>query len=561
MFNRPVIEIELTPVSLRVSVMGRADATVHTPLDRSAWENTWSSGLRMIDEPLRAALRRLGVGPKARAVVTYPGPDAIAELIRVRGTSTEAVAAARLAARESSSDASGPLAVRIVDSFESAGHQHSHVFAVGDTSFAAEIVADWVRRAGLRVDGISSIRAAVLGEAIRNAQTITTGDHVLVQFDEHATAIVGISSGRVAFARGLGFGFDLLIEAIARGARDFTRDGQTTISREELREILFRTGTPARGDVLHEKLGLRGEHVLPLLHPVLQRFAVEIRQTLRFAKIEGSGEAQQVTLAGPGAAIRNIDNVFGEFVDVSVGYLHADGSARDSASGAVQLRYTPDSEMHERGRILIRRGTQFGACASACVLGLFAFAAGNEIRTQTMRLEQLRPELQRVETIRTQRHELSELINNVRLDEQAIERAVGERVCWAAGLAEVSRLMPSGVTLHEITGSIEARAQDREGGPLFAMKGSAPLSADAQAPNPADAFAESLRGSRVLTAAEFTSSRILQSDEGSTRQFILAAKPLSLPARLTARTDRAATKSLTAVDSTSQTIAPTTGDK
>lgn len=538
MFNRPVIAIGLTPVSLDVSIVGRTDSRVHVELDRAAWDNTWSGGLRALDEPLRTALRRLGVRPKARAVVVYPGPDAVADLVTVRSSASEAIIAACLSMRESGLDADGPIAARVFDHAGQGRDSVTRVFVVGDTSAAAEYVADWTRRAGLRLEGMTSLKSAVLASAMRRCATLSSGDYVVVELHEHATGVVGISSGKVAFARVLSFGFDLLLEAIGRGARDVTKGRDQPLTRDELREMLFQRGVPARSEVLNEHLGLRGEHVLPLLHPVLQRFAVEIRQTLRFAKIEGSGDSQSVVLAGPGAAIKGIEGVFGEFVDASVESMLsevADESAAEClASGVIDsdLLYAPASEMNARGQRLVRRGVQGGAIVAAGLLAAFAANAGRQLHFQQMRLDRLQPAVVRLEELRTQRRELGEQIKTVRAAEATLRQAIGDRTCWASGLADMSRCVPPGVTLIEVTGVMEPRNADREGGPMLSLKGFSPVTTGEQQPDAADLFAEGLRRSPVLTGVEFSSSRVLQSDDGGTRQFILSAKPPVVPEKL-----------------------------
>lgn len=538
MFNRPVIAIELTPVSLDVFVVGRAESRVHVELDRAAWENSWSGGLRALDEPLRAALRRLGVGAKARAVVVYPGPDAVADLVSVRSSASEAVNAARLSLRESGIDANGPITAHVFDQKGEGREAETRVFAVGDSAAAAECIADWTRRAGLRLQGMTSLRAAVLAAAMRRCESLSSGDHVVVELHEHATGVVGVSRGKVAFARVLSFGFDLLLEALGRGARDVTKGRDQPISREELRDMLFRCGVPARNDILHEHLGLRGEHVLPLMHPVIQRFAVEIRQTLRFAKIEGSGDSQSVELAGPGAAIKGIDGVFGEFVDAPVGSLTSEPNAGSSAGSLAadgvdaDLLYAPESEIYARGQRLVRRGVQCGALVAMGLLAAFAIDAGQQLRTQQARIAQLQPEVARIEQFRAERRALGEQIKIVRAAETTLRQAIGDRFCWAAGLADMSRVVPSGVTLVEVTGMVEPRSPDRDGGPLLSLKGYSPVTAGDQHADPADIFAEGLRRSSVMTGVEFSSSRVLQSEDGGTRQFILSSRPLVVPGKL-----------------------------
>jgi Tfp pilus assembly protein PilN len=163
---------------------------------------------------------------------------------------------------------------------------------------------------------------------------------------------------------------------------------------------------------------------------------------------------------------------------------------------------------------------------------VFTADALHQFRLQQSRLDRLQPAVERLEELRAQRRELSEQIKTVRAAEATLRQTIGDRVCWAAGLADMSRAVPSGVTLVEVAGVIEQRSAEREGGPLLSVKGFSPITTGAQQSDPADSFAEGLRRSQVLAGVEFSSSRVLQSDDGGTRQFILSATPLVVPGKL-----------------------------
>ncbi|MDX2116699.1 MAG: hypothetical protein SFY96_00790 [Planctomycetota bacterium] len=534
MFRRPVLTIELTPIALRVGVVGRSEAPVHVPLERAAWENAWQGGLRALDEPLRTAIRRLGVRPKSRAIVIYDGPDAAADLMTIRGSAGDAEAAARLALRESGLDARSPVACRVFDSTDG-GERQTRVLAIGDTTTASESVAEWVRRCGLRLEGMTSTKAVTLQRAISRAGEVTSGDAIILEVAEHATGVVSVSGGRVLFARVIALGCDQLIEALSRGARDVTRNEETMLSREECREILFREGTPSRGTVLSARIGLRGEHVLPLMLPVLQRFSVEIRQSIRFAKMEGAGDNQHVVLSGPGSRIRNLGGSLSELVDTNVEVLSEQagptGSTIEVETDAALL-YMPQSEVAARASLVVSRGVKIGAAAAFALLGVQGAMVASDLHDQHKRLETLTPRFAEVERNRAARAELSELIQSVQVDRHAIAGAIGPRACWSAGLADLSRAKPDGVTLIEVAGSVEPKSSERDGGPLLTIKGFTGASAAEPSGDGADALVERLRASAVLRGVEFTSSRVIQSDEGASRQFILNARPLVLPAKL-----------------------------
>ena len=79
--------------------------------------------------------------------------------------------------------------------------------------------------------------------------------------------------------------------------------------------------------LIGEGYGLAGTQVVPLLQPVLQRFIVELRQSLRFGLNDNDRANLSLFITGPGSAVKGLSVDSG-----AVDHAAADGGAVDHAA-------------------------------------------------------------------------------------------------------------------------------------------------------------------------------------------------------------------------------------
>ena len=243
--------IGLSPTCLRVATLagGEVANVSCTPLEPGEWDQAWAKGLHL------GSMRRYGLlstawayVPGRRARVMYTGPKASAEVFNVPAEGPAALKASEFSLRETLGDktAAWPVAVHVMHRDEAASRAasrgRSHVLAVGDSVAGSNMIAAWLMRAGLGVDGLIPAKAAAIVAAVRAATALPeTGTHAVLWMGEHVTALAGWSAGRLVFARAIEFGFTLLADCVFRGARS---QGHTSFGRLDAHRLLFAAGIP-----------------------------------------------------------------------------------------------------------------------------------------------------------------------------------------------------------------------------------------------------------------------------------------------------------------------------
>ncbi len=89
--------------------------------------------------------------------------------------------------------------------------------------------------------------------------------------------------GRLAFVRSIGVGTESFADALVRPLR--ARAAETapvSLDRESVRSVLRQVGIPSPDALIPGHPELTGASLLPVLHPVIQRLALEIKQSVRF---------------------------------------------------------------------------------------------------------------------------------------------------------------------------------------------------------------------------------------------------------------------------------------
>lgn len=470
MLGRTKINLVLTPTSLEVSVAGR-EGTHVVELDQTEWDSHWKRGLTSLDAALETALSKLGTA-RGIADVCYQSAGATAELVSMPLEAREAAGAAMLRLREAipgaGIDAPAVLTAVPTKKAGKGGEIRSSLFSVADRGETTEAISAWLGRAGLTPGSFTPASAELLRAAVAAVMTSTESKTVVVfHLGRHGAAIAGGSPGNVLFARGIGAGYEMLIEAYARALRS------CGVENADSATLLFRTGIPARDRVVEEASGIRGDRITPLLQPVLQRFAIEIKQTLRFGLPEGEAARVSLILAGPGAAIAGLAEVLAAQIDIaatSIQPAHAQAAARAGQSLGVAL--TPMSVRVARSRTGLRMAVQAGVAAAALfIVSDFTVSrralasVREEIRANGATIEQIKVNKDREARLSILRERLGRY-------DQFLYGSVGEKASLAAAVAEMTRLDFKGLKLGELVASHGAD------GVTFALKGSLPIDAE-----------------------------------------------------------------------------------
>lgn len=489
-------EIRLMPTGL--AVVGSNGLRFEEPLENASWSRLWETKLSELDEPLRRLLARVPACRK-EPIVVYHAPESAVDVMTLPVSPRDAVRAARLRLSES---------CMIADSFVSACVLSSQpgsctALAVGDAAERVNTLAAWLDRNGVRDPQIIPGHAKAVADVAQFA--LHSGrPGVFVWVDRHFSAVVGGSAGTIRFARTLSTGYDVLSEAYGRATRS-KDSGLAT-------KLLTECGIPRRGTVVSVDPPLKAEDVLHLLQPALQRLAIEVKQTVRFAATEQDMSSPQLSVAGPGALIKGLTEALGFQLDTSV--MMASGDAAEIDPSLLALESTIGAE--QRSRRQFAWALRMGVAAAAAFVAIDHSFANNEVRVATARAAELRPEVDSVRSVRRlEELSLASESELARID-LVLSESVGRRAPWAAVLRSLSRHPIPGLRIHEM-GIVGGGDH-----PKLAARGSIAKGPDSD--GAVGRYVSWLRDSGLFADVELQSNRI---DDEQRTTFAVSMEPLT----------------------------------
>ena len=260
------------------------------------------------------------------------------------------------------------------------------------------------------------------------------------------------------------------------------------------------------------------DRALPLLYPVLQRFVVEIRQTLRF----GFGPEQahaQVLLGGLGGTVAGLAEALATQLECDV--IGLDGGVDiDPIFATDYLNANGFIAEHERDA---RRGRSLSGAIVAGLL-LAGVALGGEyawLHSQRnaahARTDEQAPEIEAATKELQVRREAARLAVELRRLNEAISGAERSKVDMFAVMSEVTRVTPVNVRIDEMSVSVS------DDYTILGLRGSATWTDKAET-DPLSNFLESLRQCSLLDAVELGSTHVLESATGKSKEFALNAR-------------------------------------
>lgn len=411
------VVIEITPASLGLWVVrgsGPAGTAVvaerRTTLCAGNWAEAWPGLLADVQKPLAEWVSELGISGR-EAEVAYVSPSGMVSLVSCPHAAGEVGAhrAAELAVSGPTSTGNAKGGPQLSDTAtlsidaptrEAGVVRQCHVLAVSETEVSASAISACVQGAGLRLGRLLPLEAPSLIRASSLAQSLCDGDdagravRVVVWVGAANTLVLAASAGRIRFFRSLSTGTEQLVECFCRplrgrveGAKPFTPD------RPAARRLLEHSGIPTPEMVVDAEHGVDGMAVLPALQPVLQRLAVELKQTLRFGIPEAEREGARLTFAGPGGAVPRLAEVVCQLSGLAAAQLESvDGS--EPAGAGVALAHTlagcevnllPREVAEERRLARMRRGMWAGIGSAAALIMMYAGSAALTLRSESQR--------------------------------------------------------------------------------------------------------------------------------------------------------------------------------
>lgn len=306
-----VIEIRFDRIDVAACRGDRVVAAQRLAVSLSDDASAWARELQSCVPLLTAAVKSLNAAG-ATADVYVASPTLVAEIASIAAHS-EGMAreAARLACHESAAypheNATGDAVFIARD--KGVGERKRHFLAAVERDDHARAVADLLHAAGLRLRMIGPIDGPSAAEVIQDSVASGKDVRAIAHIGEMSTILAVSRGGMIVFCRRLRVGVDTFIRALTHGIRTPDSTDAVTLAAEEAADIVTSHGFAARDQLVHAAHGLRGQHVLPALQPVLQRLVVELRQSLRFGLSAEDRAGVSITLRGAGARLPGLAQV------------------------------------------------------------------------------------------------------------------------------------------------------------------------------------------------------------------------------------------------------------
>jgi Tfp pilus assembly PilM family ATPase/Tfp pilus assembly protein PilN len=507
---------------------GKADASAGTAADprtadpRNADLRGWTKAVRGAAGALREAIQSMGLTGRG-AIVLYRSPAESSDYVSVK---IAAASQAREAAILGCGDKLGfPVDQAVTEAVvigrdatgPSGGERQTHLVVAADKDDHASAIVSLVTEAGLKFVSATPIDAAVMAHLGSGALKAAPGgapggtqQRAALYIGERRSFFLISHGGTLVFARPVGLGIEAMVTSLTRPLRSF--DGSTPIEldTETARTILHRYGFPKREEIVHEAPGgqkITGGQIIPVLQPVLQRFVVELRQSLRFGLSEEERQSVTLQFTGPGSSIPGFASIvsteLGLKVEVDSAYAGYDG-VEVGAAGSELLDAIQDGRLLRRlnlppralalrtAAIRLRRWLWTGAAASFAMIITDAMHTHTRLADLRHQTESISSQAGEMQAMQVAGQKLMDAIEAMNTMDKILANEVGSAVNYRAALYEISRLTPASVRINTIRFSVT------EGKSIGAIDGCAFVDDSTGRLTRLEAFIDSLRESALF---------------------------------------------------------------
>jgi Tfp pilus assembly PilM family ATPase/Tfp pilus assembly protein PilN len=506
----PSVAIELLSDRMDVAairsghVVGSRRITVSLPAEPISWVKA----VRGLSTQLAAAVRDLGI-PKGTARVLYRSPTQTVDLASFDLRSADqACAAATLPTVEALPYQLNSAVIETVAvGRDASGPQRRwHVVVAADRIDVVRALVEMVEAAGLMFESATPMDAAIMSKLIRQALRHAGPQHGWLHFGQNSSFFILGGGGRVRFKRSIGLGVETVVQSLARPIR-VPDEEAVQLDQETARLVLHEHGIPETDEVVVARARLTRQHIMPQIQPVLQRYVVELRQSLRFGLPEDDRKAIEITVTGPGGTIPGLIELMGWELQLkfAVDPRYAVYNYREPAGPGSELRDAAEDtrllsylSLQPQATAQVRQMTRLRKwlwCGAAATMGLIATDA---LRLQ-MRLGMVRDQ---AETLQRTVSELNALgqtktkVEKAMVAMHAVEKLlveeIGARADMRAVLQELARLTPASVRLNTVRLSIENRVT------VAKLYGRALQHANGAGKTAVEPFIDALRGSPLF---------------------------------------------------------------
>ncbi|MCG3123143.1 MAG: hypothetical protein GIKADHBN_01552 [Phycisphaerales bacterium] len=543
----PDVVLSFGPLRIDAARLHRGQIAARSSawLDRSTVEQAWENELTTLDATLAQLMRAVGARPGSDAVIEYCNCDTTVDVFGIHPEGDVIEGARKLLGEASDIDltANPSAAAHLGCTTEGSTTQHL-VLCTADQDSRTDALRQWAIKAGLKPLAYVPVEAAAIQVVVKEAlEAGDGGPRVFIHLGEQRTAIVLVNQNELKLVRCVNIGMVSLVDAAAEAQNtsgQVVDAGQRRNGYDVLRRTGVGTGTGGRS---HRSDG--SDRLLPYLNPALQRYVVEIRQSLRFGFTPQDAARATLVLRGPGSVIPGLGETLAAQLEV---VCEASSTAAVEQSAAVdlglslqvdpvKLSLTPAS--HRRAKQTRRSmvGVTAGALAALAVAASDAAVVWHQTSRQRDKAEAMAPRLDELKQRAAQFAHLTELRRENAEIYRAIRTGLGAQPDWKLVLSELSTAALEDMRLTEIS------AGSGPGGATLSVRGLMPAASDA-ARNPGDSgspiarFVSLLGRSAAVESAELGETRTTQVRDVPVEYFAADVRLRGIPFRVAEKEDR-----------------------
>jgi len=459
------VVIALLPDRVDVAVRrgGRTLGGKRILIDLDSDPRDWLKTIESSVPALAAVVDELGIDG-APTVVVYRSPTQSVELVSLPLRSpTQAREAARLSGTESlpysSSDALCEALVVGRDSGRDEPQTHAVVAAERD-DIAGAIVA-LVESAGLTFVSATPTDAVLLARIVKAALREKSADRGWLYIGETSSFFVVTSKGMLRVRRCINIGLQTIANSLTRPIRSTGQGDPIELTADVAREILHGSGLNT-DRITHGQFELSREQIMPLMQPVLQRYIVELRQSLRFGLSDEQRRRVSISVMGPGSAIPGLVDLIARELGVqttidpnqveydyrvpgSEGSELVDATTDRGLLGRLNLQSKGSADRRRLGRL--RRWLWTGAAAAIAMVALDGYRYHVRLDEARQEADTLTRHVTRIQEIEDARVRLVEAMDAMTRLQQTVVDEIGGHADLSALMQELTHLTPESVRL------------------------------------------------------------------------------------------------------------------
>lgn len=455
------VVIELVPGFIGVSIHEGSKVvesrTLEVATDDDAGE--WAKTLRRSAVSVGALVEELQIaGCETR--VLYRSPTQLVDLsgYAVRSTA-QAIDAAKMSCADSVpySMLTATCEAMVVGRDAGGDPPETHVVVAADREDISEAIVYLIEEAGLRFCSAAPIDALLMASLVR--RELASKEHRGTLYVGQYTSFFVVSSrGTLLFSRRIDLGFETLVSSLTRPINIRGR-AEIELTDEEARALLARHGIPGRDDEVHEAHGLTGTQVVPLLQPVLQRFIVELRQSLRFGLSDTERTDLTLFVTGAGSALKNFASLIGQELGIEAASdttypdpdpaLERTDALRDNAF-LDGLNLMPRPLATDRRTKRLRRWMITGAAAAMVLIAVEGARYHMRVKGAQLEADVYASQIADVQALQSTSAQLKSVMGAKYALQGSINQQIGLVVNYRACLQELSRVTPRTIRFTKI---------------------------------------------------------------------------------------------------------------